>query len=79
MAFSDTEEQTAVLCSVLTDLSVRGIRLNSAQLLPVLCITLSVLPELNVLFSVLKKKGVNQFCNRSVIWSGEGGLHLDGL
>lgn len=78
MAFSDTEEQTAVLCLVLTDLSVRGIRLNSAQLLPVLWITLNVLPELNVLFSVLKK-GVNQFCNRSVIWSSEGGLHLDDL
>lgn len=61
--------QTPVLCLGLTDLAVRGIRLNSAHLLAVLWITLNVLPELNVLFSVEKRKGANQFCNRSVIWS----------
>lgn len=49
MAFSDTEEQTPVLCLVLNDLAVRGTRLNSAQLLPVSWITLNMLPELSVL------------------------------
>lgn len=49
MAFSDIEEQTPFLCLVLTNLAIKGIRLNSAQLLLVLWITLNVLPELSVL------------------------------